>query len=562
MPIQNTALIIQNSDEQETSKNDDAFQNAGWYSYSDESDVAVVFVHGFKSDSQSCWTHSSGTYWPDLLRKDERIPNLSIFLGGYFTGIDSDDYGVLDCSNELHSLLSTKQSGGRRTPLNFPNIVFVCHSLGGIVTRYLLDSKRQWIANKSIGLVLIASPSLGSEYANIFEGVSEFFRNRVGTQLKKNSELLRDLDNRFKSFLDDEQNFKIAGIEAIETQGYLHTKLCRFLAPIVSRESAGRYFGNPQLIAKTNHSTIAKPCDQEHATHRLLVNFFDNKFSKIIQEVTPVIDSIQVNSRLFEVNSLHHQANKVLFDVYDSSCREYYFERNIDSEISQVLNSSGLWLTGLSGSGKTSLIKHYLELNGKKPIQLSFSQLVDDFSPKSCLKEIAETCVQMEIGGRTNTPTTLSALSSVLANYAKQSSIVLYLDEVPINKKRDNEVQNFYQFVLDLMNSVKQNSEAGTKFIISSIENPSFIASNKFKEYMAIRSIPIWTENELEKLYFLIVKRLPLLAVQPDFLGTLLIECKGAPRFLKAFLRHKLNELAINTTDIIILQKTIRQFDW
>jgi len=63
------------------------------------------------------------------------------------------------------------------------SIVFVCHSTGGIVVRYLLESNWAQFKDKRVGLVLIASPSYGSTQADKvkarLEPFSEEERERV-----------------------------------------------------------------------------------------------------------------------------------------------------------------------------------------------------------------------------------------------------------------------------------------------------------------------------------------------------------------------------------------------
>jgi len=229
--------------------------------------MTVVFVHGYFSSAASCWKSKSGVYWPELLLADPRLPEMSIFLGGYETGIDSGQYGIRDCANELFDSLQRRSPSHGASVLDGKNLTFVCHSLGGIVVRYMLEAYAERLSKHRIGLLLMASPSIGSEYAVSLSGLIGFYRNRVGLQLAFSSEILRDLDDRFRQYLDKSRLEKVSGCEAIEHKPLWQLKLVPWLRPIVEKESAARYFSFQRMIGGTNHSTIVKPDSIDHGTH-------------------------------------------------------------------------------------------------------------------------------------------------------------------------------------------------------------------------------------------------------------------------------------------------------
>jgi pimeloyl-ACP methyl ester carboxylesterase len=102
-----------------------------------------VFVHGIFSDSRSCWLYKSpqrpakDQYWPEIVRYDSRFDHPSIFLGGFYTALDSGPYGIPQAASELVEGL--KLNG----VLDKKHIIFVAHSTGGIVTRYMLYHSRE-----------------------------------------------------------------------------------------------------------------------------------------------------------------------------------------------------------------------------------------------------------------------------------------------------------------------------------------------------------------------------------------------------------------------------------
>lgn len=71
------------------------------------SNTVVVFLHGLMSDSEKCWLNPNGNiYWPDLLIGDARFNGIDIYMASFFTSIDSNDYSIQDCADEVISDLS------------------------------------------------------------------------------------------------------------------------------------------------------------------------------------------------------------------------------------------------------------------------------------------------------------------------------------------------------------------------------------------------------------------------------------------------------------------------
>jgi hypothetical protein len=102
-----------------------------------EKTIDVVAVHGLQGDSYQTWTHENGTMWLESILPD-KIPYARIMTFGYNSRIafSSSAAQLEDKSIELINRLSMKRSSvenGSTRP-----IVFVCHSLGGILVKKAL----------------------------------------------------------------------------------------------------------------------------------------------------------------------------------------------------------------------------------------------------------------------------------------------------------------------------------------------------------------------------------------------------------------------------------------
>jgi serine/threonine protein kinase len=254
-----------------------------WY-YFAPGRYVLVFVHGVLSDSRTCWLEepadgAPGQYWPDLVRTDPRLGDPAIFLGGYYTDVDSGPYEIRNCADELFEALRRKDLDGRPPVLDHDRLVFVCHSTGGVVARYLLDKHHHEFASKQVGLVLIASPSYGSSHADRLSWLTALYKHRLGKQLRWGNWTLKDLDSRFKDLVHDKRIPQLCGVEAYENHFIVHRRWLPALTYVVDELSAGRYFGSPRLLRQTDHFTAAKPDSHNHPSHELLVDFMTRQFT-------------------------------------------------------------------------------------------------------------------------------------------------------------------------------------------------------------------------------------------------------------------------------------------
>lgn len=279
--------------------------NNFWY-LCNESDTVFLFVHGIFSDSQSCWLYSNSRqqkenqYWPDLVKEDKRLQSPSIFMAGYSTSLTSGDLTFKDAAQEIFDALQLVDSQGRQPPIQREKLIFICHSTGGIVIRYLLERHQDLFKDKAIGLVLIASPSLGSIYANHLNLLARFYNQQLGLQLQWGGENIEDLDDRFKDLVYSRRIPRLTGVEAYEhffilRKQWLPKWIERWVPnrkKLVDKLSAGRYFGSPRLLPNTDHFSTVKPDGLDHPAHLLLLNFFDHFHQFLRDMAIPDIDSI------------------------------------------------------------------------------------------------------------------------------------------------------------------------------------------------------------------------------------------------------------------------------
>lgn len=236
------------------------------------SPMAVVFVHGLLSDGETCWLHQNGTYWPELLSRHEALESMGIYEFTYHTDFFSGSYNlgnIVDALKECLHLDGVNQA--RR-------IVFVAHSMGGIVARrYVVQRCDELVERGSeLGLFLIASPSLGSSYANWLSPIAKFMGHAQGQALAfcQSNVWLNDLNSDFRNVLA-RGRLVIHGRELVEDQ-FVVLKRLRMLKQVVQPFSGSAYFGEAFKVPLSDHFSIAKPIDAKAIQHRMLCDFIES----------------------------------------------------------------------------------------------------------------------------------------------------------------------------------------------------------------------------------------------------------------------------------------------
>lgn len=124
----------------------------------------VVFLHGYLGDPTSTWTNEQTKhFWPQSLVQDESFAGVDAFVFGYRTAALATTLNVTELAAALKEYL---EEAGALDSSKFNNLVFVTHSMGGLVARELLMGYRG-IADKTKFIYFLATPTNGSQVADI-----------------------------------------------------------------------------------------------------------------------------------------------------------------------------------------------------------------------------------------------------------------------------------------------------------------------------------------------------------------------------------------------------------
>ena len=175
--------------------------------------VDIVFVHGLTGNAYTTWRHEeTDVHWPSALLKQD-IPNARILSFGYDADI-VNFFGPASNSrltNHAESLLGTLvRERTRNQNTEHRAIIFVAHSLGGLITEQALTHSKngveghlKQVADNTIGIVFLGVPHCGADLA-----AWAMIGGRMTSLLKKtnkdilgvlspNSEILHMIENNF-----------------------------------------------------------------------------------------------------------------------------------------------------------------------------------------------------------------------------------------------------------------------------------------------------------------------------------------------------------------------------
>lgn len=243
----------------------------------------VVFVHGLNGNARHYWCHE-GTpenYWPAWVA--EALPTVGVWSLGYEnaafqsrrasllgrSGYRGFAMPLSDRAKHFHLQLENRGIGRRP-------IVFVAHSMGGLLVKQLLRAANErpnhesWnaVLKNTRGVCFIATPHIGSDLAKW----ASYFRALLGTnvsieQLRPHDSLLLDLNESFFGLVARPgANIKV--LSFVEKRPLIGDLL------VVAQGDATLHVpGGTVIPLNEDHLSICKPRSNHDDIHVKLVNF-------------------------------------------------------------------------------------------------------------------------------------------------------------------------------------------------------------------------------------------------------------------------------------------------
>ncbi len=222
------------------------------YVRSENNQRVIVFVHGIFGNAKDTWTCPTGAYWPELLQTDDAFKSYDIYVVGYETPYLGNSMTIDEVVGNLNSRLLNDEVFS-----SHGDVVFVCHSLGGLIVQRLLLNHRDY-AVKVPFIYFYSTPETGSQLAAL-------------GRIFSSDPLLDQMfpGDRNAYLLNLENEWQAAGFQIHRYCAYEKKPMNGFL--VVDRLSGTRNCKS-SIAINEDHASIVKPCSQNHDSFIALRN--------------------------------------------------------------------------------------------------------------------------------------------------------------------------------------------------------------------------------------------------------------------------------------------------
>ncbi|MBY7740156.1 hypothetical protein [Paenibacillus polymyxa] len=318
----------------------------------------VVFVHGLGGDAFDTWRRgkNSENYWPTWIGQD--FPEIGVWSLGYAASFskwarirkwfskNKRDSGYAmalpDRAQQILDLMVQHDLG--KKPL-----MFVCHSLGGLLTKQILrkssdaadDSSERLVFENTRAVLFLATPHQGADLATLVSTFRVAFPTLAIEDLKAHDAHLRDLFDWYRNHVD----------EGINTRTYFESRRVRGALLIVDPSSSHPGVGPNPVPLDEDHLSIAKPLNrgsQVYAAAKML-----------IQEC--LLGPTIVQGHRTDIEILSKQTKATLADLSELSIlrvgkSEIKVTRRCVQEIRDQIEKQSIVVVGEPGTGKSGVL--------------------------------------------------------------------------------------------------------------------------------------------------------------------------------------------------------------
>jgi hypothetical protein len=226
-------------------------------------DTVIVFVHGVFGDACSTWKARNGAYWPDLVAHDDLFSGSDVYVYNFPTPKLRASYNVGELAADMK--LHLDDAG---IPGVYKHVVFVAHSMGGLIVRsYLLDSRPD--PKRFPVLLFYATPTTGADIANLARVISD---NPQLTDMRKmttdDAGVLGLIQSQWQSSPYRSGTKSYCAYEKLPTAKIM----------IVQRESATQLCTERFQPIDTDHIDIVKPQGRDDSSYLFLRAAYRDNF--------------------------------------------------------------------------------------------------------------------------------------------------------------------------------------------------------------------------------------------------------------------------------------------
>jgi triacylglycerol esterase/lipase EstA (alpha/beta hydrolase family) len=233
----------------------------------------IVFVHGIHGD-RNTWRASNGAYWPQLIQADPHFQNSDVVVVEYPTPSMRGKLSSAQLSELLWQKLKQQQVW------DHSEVVFIAHSLGGILTEEMLLNHPADAARVRF-IVSYSTPHEGSFVANI---AKIYDSDPLLSDLRSSNDnsFLMDLELKWRSSQSVSRIHRYCAYETLDTS---------------AGEGMGKYLGARTRVVSYYSATYG--CDTDTPPQRIAANHID-----IVRPASRSADAYTFFARVYQNNPI------------------------------------------------------------------------------------------------------------------------------------------------------------------------------------------------------------------------------------------------------------------
>ncbi len=243
----------------------------------------IVFVHGIHGD-RNTWRASNGAYWPQLIQTDPHFQNSDVVVAEYPT---PSMRGRLS-SAQLSEILWQKLK--QQHVWDHSEVVFIAHSLGGILTEEMLLNHPADAARVRF-IVSYSTPHEGSFVASLAK-IYDSDPLLSDLRASNDNSFLMDLEEKWRSTQTVSKIHRYCAYETLDTSAgegigrYLgaHTRVVTYYSATYGCDTDTP----PQKIV-ADHISIARPTSRSSDAYTFFARVYQN--NPIVQVLQSVRDN-------------------------------------------------------------------------------------------------------------------------------------------------------------------------------------------------------------------------------------------------------------------------------
>ncbi len=258
--------------------------NLGGYCRGPSKERVVVFVNGIFGDAVDTWSNGNA-YWPELLAEDSSFDDTDIYVHSFVSPKVATAQEIDELAGRMSDFLVNDGIFSRHK-----QVVFIAHSMGGLVVRAYLVKRRPAPANVPM-IYFFATPTTGANVAGVAAHLSKNPQLKYMLPIDENG-YVGDLQNAWLSTSDDPRvNYpstiaSFCAYEKLDTWGFR----------VVTRSSATNLCNRETRGIVRDHIGIVKPASTSDDAYAAFKAAYLQTFGPLAGKVKLAILSKQQNS--------------------------------------------------------------------------------------------------------------------------------------------------------------------------------------------------------------------------------------------------------------------------